>query len=105
MNLAPRGGPVITTDTNMHPIFPGAVRVTLVERRDQPGRLGVAVRGGRYVCPLPNGYDGLTQVHILDNGQIIAWHPNLETLVCDPTRGTTSKADIPPQFYFKDRRR
>lgn len=89
----------------MHPIFPGSVRVTLVESVKQPGMLAVAVRGGRFACPLPYGYDGLTQVHIMSNGQVIAWHPTRETLVCDPSRGTTSKADIPAEFYFKDRRR
>ena len=86
-----------------HPIFANGTRVTLVERRDQPGLLGVAQRGGRFVCALPQGYDGLSQVHMMDNGQVIVWHPDHPTLVCDFVTGQVKNTDIPPQLYFKSR--
>lgn len=86
-----------------HPIWETpAQRVTLVERVDQPGLLAVALRGGRFVCALPAGYDGLTQVHRLDNGQVIAWHPNHAPLVCDFTTGKVTQIDTPPQLHFKN---
>lgn len=88
-----------------HPIWERPTqRVTFVERVDQPGKLAVALRGCRMVCALPAGYDGLSQVHMLDNGQVIVWHPNHETLVCDFTTGQVRGADIPPQLYFKQRK-
>ena len=64
------------------------IRVMLVERTDYPGRLGVAVRGGRYVCPLPAGYDDDTRVNVDDMGYVLVAHPKLPPLLCDPTTGT-----------------
>lgn len=75
------------------PIFENGQRVTLVERRDRPGLLGVAVFGGRFVCALPEGYDGYTHVEMLDNGQVCVLHPKLSPLLCDPTTGSTRPFD------------
>lgn len=71
----------------MIPIFEDGMNVALVERKDVPGLLGVAVRGGRFVVPLPLGYDGQTSVVRVPNGTIIVAHPALPALICDPTTG------------------
>lgn len=61
----------------------------LVERRDRPGLLGVHVAGGRFVCPLPEGYDGRTSV-VMHKGYVLVAHPNLPPLQCDPNTGDIS---------------
>jgi hypothetical protein len=75
----------------MIPIFSenneDGINCALVERVDKPGLLGVAVRGGTYVCALPEGYDGLTSV-CMHKGYVIVAHPELPPLLCDPTKGT-----------------
>jgi hypothetical protein len=75
----------------MIPIFEtddgDAINCALVERVDRPGLLGVAVRGGTYVCALPDGYDGRTSV-CMHKGYVIVAHPELPPLLCDPTKGT-----------------
>lgn len=73
-----------------NPIFPAGARCALVERTDRPGLLGAAVRGGRFVCALPEGYDGLTSI-TLYKGYLIVAHPTLPPLKCDPNTG---KIDI-----------
>lgn len=79
---------------DQHPIWQTPEqRVTLVERTDAPGLLGVAVRGGRYVCPLPPGYDGYTHVEKLPNGQVAVLHPKLAPLLADPTTGKVQTFD------------
>ena len=66
--------------------------VTLVERKDAPGFLGVFVREGRFVCPLPAGYDGRTSV-AFHKGYVLVAHPDLPPLQCDPNTGTTKLID------------
>ena len=70
----------------MIPIHEQGMRVALVERVDKPGLLGVSVRGGRFVCPLPEGYDGQTSCTMQD-GYVLVAHPVLPPLRCDPTTG------------------
>ena len=55
------------------------------------GRIGVARSGGRYVCPLPEGYDW--NVGILPHdGKILVTRPGMTTLIADPETGTVRKA-------------
>jgi hypothetical protein len=68
-------------------------RVTLVERVDAPGLLGVAVRGGRFVCALPQGYDGYTHVEMMENGQVAVLHPTRAPLLADPATGRVELFD------------
>jgi len=76
----------------MIPIFEHGCTCALVERKDRPGLLGVAVRGGRFVCPLPEGYDGRTSVTQY-LGYVLVAHPDLPPLKCDPTVGTAVLID------------
>lgn len=69
--------------------FHGAMRVRLVERVDAPGRLGAALDGGRYVCPLPEGYDADTSV-VFEKGWVLVAHPRLPTLSCNTNDGTST---------------
>lgn len=104
----PGGSAIVDTSqaADRHPIWDNPrQKITLVENMKQPGLLGVALRGARFVCALPAGYDGLTQIHRMENGQVIVWHPGMSTLVCDFNAGTVAQTDIPPQLYFKDSRR
>lgn len=72
----------------MIPIFEDTgMKAALVERKDKPGLLGVAVRGGRFVCPLPEGYDGRCAITV-HQGYVLVGHPTLPPLRCDPTKGT-----------------
>lgn len=88
-----------------NPIWQSPVqRVTLVESIAQPGMLAVAKRGCAKVVPLPQGYDGYTQVHLMSNGQAMVWHPTLSALVCDFNTLTHRQVDIPREFMFKDKR-
>lgn len=73
----------------MLPIFAPGVRVALVQRKDLPGRFGVAMDGGRFVVPLPPEYDGMTAVNYLD-GWIIVSHPTHRPLLADTTTGKYS---------------
>lgn len=68
--------------------FNGA-RVALVEHRGEPGRFGVAMKGGRYVVKLPEGYDGTTRV-FWSMGWIGVFHDNKPPLLADTTTGETS---------------
>ena len=84
----------------LHPLFldahgrdTGQSIVTLVERKDQPGLLGVARRDGRFVCPLPEGYDGETSVAWHPDGYGLVAHPNLPALRCDFNTGKTALVD------------
>lgn len=63
------------------------MKALLVERKDKPGLLGVHVRGGRFVCPLPEGYDGRCSL-VVHQGYVLVAHPMLPPLKCDPTTGT-----------------
>jgi len=69
--------------------FAGGVRVQLVERVDAPGMLGAAMAGGRYVCPLPPGYDHRSSI-VYERGWVIVAHPELPPLSCDTTTGKVS---------------
>lgn len=68
------------------------VAVMLVERTDKPGALGVAMAGGHFVVPLPDGYDGRTSVRWI-NGFIFVAHPTLPPLLADTSKGTCSLVD------------
>lgn len=71
---------------NGHPIFPRGERVTVVERKDKPGALGVAMNGGLFVVPLPDGYDMRTRVLWVD-GWIGVLHPDMPPMLADTTTG------------------
>jgi hypothetical protein len=72
----------------MIPEFEGhqALKAMIVERKDAPGLLGVHVRGGRFVCPLPEGYDGRVSL-VVHKGYVLVAHPTLPALKCDPNTG------------------
>lgn len=73
----------------MIPEFEGAkaLKAMIVERKDIPGKLGVLVRGGRFVCPLPDGYDGRVSLTVYQ-GWVLVAHPELPPLRADPSTGT-----------------
>lgn len=71
----------------MIPEFEKGMQAMLVERVDAPGLLGVAVRGGRFVTPLPAGYNGQTSICVY-KGYVLVAHPDLPPLKVDPTCGT-----------------
>lgn len=71
------------------PAFERGVRVALVERQDRPGMLGVAMAGGHYVVPLPEGFDGRTSVFYVD-GWIVVRHPDQDPILADTSTGKTS---------------
>lgn len=77
------------TVDHYHPVFHEGARVALVQAVTRKGRFGVAMQGGRYVVPLPDGYDGETRVHWVD-GWIIVQREGLPPLLADTTTGTTS---------------
>lgn len=70
-------------------------RVALVKLREDKraekglSGFGVAMRGGKYVVPLPEGYDGMTSVFWVE-GWIVVRHPDHPPLLADTTKGTTS---------------
>lgn len=70
----------------------GEVRVALVERIDSPGALGVAMRGARFVMPLPDGYDAETSV-MWHEGYVLVAHPNLPALQVDFAAHTINIVD------------
>lgn len=72
----------------MIPEFEQGMRAMLVERKDAPGLLGVAVAGARFVVALPQGYNGKTTICIAPNGTVIVAHPELPPLLVDASRGT-----------------
>lgn len=76
-------------DKSMNPHFGdrGQVKAILVERKDKPGALGVHRQGGRFVCPLPDGYDGQTSLTV-HKGYVLVAHPLLPPLQCDPLTGS-----------------
>lgn len=76
------------TGRYFHP-FDGGVRVMLVKRADGPNAFGVAMKGGRFVVPLPKGYDGYTQIRWVE-GWIVVTHPDQPALLADTTTGTLS---------------
>ncbi len=69
--------------------FAGGIRVMIVERVDAPGKLGAAMSGGRYVCPLPDGYDMRSSI-TYERGWVIVAHPDLPPLSCDTNTGRVS---------------
>lgn len=71
---------------------PEGINVVLVERRDKPGALGVAVRHGRYVCALPEAYDGYTSA-VVDSGFVLITHPTLPPLMAFPETGRVEPMD------------
>lgn len=55
------------------------------------GRIGVARSGGRYVCPLPHGYDW--NVGILpQDGRLLITRPGMPNLLADPETGVVRHA-------------
>ncbi len=55
-------------------------------------RMGVAVRGAKYVCTLPKEYAGPElSLAVIDGERIIALHPNHPPLLIQPETGTTRK--------------
>ena len=70
--------------------FGDGIRVRLVERVDAPGKLGAAMDGGRFVCPLPDGYDEDTSI-TYERGWVIVAHPLLPPLSCDMNTGTVTE--------------
>jgi hypothetical protein len=85
--------------------FAGDLKARLVERTDLLGALGVAVRGGRFVCPLPPGYDGQVSL-CCHKGYVLVAHPTMPPLQCDPTTGEVKQiedhhiAGIPGRFQL-----
>jgi hypothetical protein len=73
----------------MIPEFEGAraIKAMVVERKDKPGALGIYVRGGRFVCALPAGYDGRVSLTV-HQGYVLVAHPELPPLKCDPATGS-----------------
>ena len=52
--------------------------------------VGVAVKGEKFVCQLPKGYDGRgLELAVIKGGRYIVTHPNHSPLLIDPQRGTT----------------
>lgn len=74
------------------PITDEDVKAVIVERKDRPGLLGVAVRDGRFVVPLPEGYDGRTSV-VYESGWVLVTHPTLPPLIADPSAGIARPMD------------
>lgn len=74
---------------HFHPVFESGARVALVQSVTRKDRFGVAMQGGRYVVPLPDGYDGQTRVHWVD-GWIVVQRDGLPALLADTTTGTIS---------------
>lgn len=75
----------------MHESFE-QIRAVIVERKDRPGLLGVFRSGARFVCALPEGYDGRVSL-VVHNGYVLVGHPELPPLRCDPERGTVELID------------
>jgi hypothetical protein len=56
------------------------------------GNMGVVVRGGRFVVPLPKGYEGQgLSIAVLPGERIVALHPSHPPLLIDPQSGTSRK--------------
>jgi hypothetical protein len=54
--------------------------------------MGVAVRGARFVCPLPKGYEGPgLELAVIPGERLIVVHPNLPALLIQPETGTTRR--------------
>jgi hypothetical protein len=52
---------------------------------------GVAVRGAKYICPLPRGYGGPgCELAMVPEGLIVV-QPDKSPLLIDPTNGTTRR--------------
>jgi hypothetical protein len=79
-------------NTGRIPEFEQGIRAMLVERRDLPGALGVAKNGGRFVVPLPAGYDALTSV-CYHKGYVLVAHPTMPALQCDFDKGEATAID------------
>lgn len=71
---------------------PQAIKAMLVERKDRPGLLGVYRAGARFVCPLPEGYDGRCSL-VVHKGYVLVAHPELPPLQCDMNSGTFQLID------------
>lgn len=53
------------------------------------GTFGVAVRGARYVCELPRGYERGVELAVIDGQRLIATCPDKKPLLIDHERGVT----------------
>lgn len=54
-------------------------------------RTGVAVRGAKFICPLPKGYGGPgCELAMVPQGLIVI-QPDKSSLLIDPTTGTTRR--------------
>ena len=77
--------------TNRH-VDNRRIEAQLVKRTDREG-FGVAISGGRYVCPLPKGYDHRAVLNI-HHDRIIITQEDRVSLLLDPEHGTST-----PIFY------
>lgn len=66
----------------------GNRRATLMQRVDRKDLFGVHMLGAKFTCPLPEGYDALTEVYYA-GGRVFVTRPGQKTLVCDFNTGTT----------------
>lgn len=72
--------------------LPSSTEASIVRNPDR-GTLGVAVRGARFVCPLPKGYTEHSQVADFF-GVIVVVHPGLPPLLLDTERGRCVEVDF-----------
>jgi hypothetical protein len=53
------------------------------------GGIGVAIKGARFVCALPKGYNARgMELAVIDGGRIVCTHPNHAPLVINPQDGS-----------------
>lgn len=53
---------------------------------------GVAVRGARFICPLPKGYGGPgCELAVIPGDRLIVVQPDKPALLIDPQTGTTQR--------------
>jgi hypothetical protein len=54
--------------------------------------VGVAVRGAKFICPLPTGYGGPgCELALLEGNKLIVVQPDKSPLLIDPQTGTTRR--------------
>lgn len=85
-------------------LFKEGSNCALMQRLDEGKEhmLAAAHRYGRYVCPLPDGYDGRVRLAAYD-GKIYVAHPTLPPLVCNPQNGTHAlhHGELPKPLRFE----
>ena len=56
------------------------------------GKVGVAIKGAKFIVPLPKGYDGTAlALALLPGERIVVTHPNQSPLLIDPSNGTSRR--------------